>query len=553
MVAALTYVNAVGAGYTFDDEWVIVENPIVQLGDVATIFTSTYSPGPVYRPLTLLTFAINEGLGINPMADHILNVVLHIAVTLLVLALSTRVVSSRLAQVSGALLFALHPIHTEAVTSLVGRAELLAALFALASLVSFARFAEGRSGGPLWLVLSLTAFAIGPFAKENSLTVLPMILILQWRLSPNCTWRRLGLVGAAYLIAVLPYLGFRLAFTGALTYPALFNRLDNPLAYLPAHQRVATALVVIAGYIGLLAAPISLSADYSFNQIETVVSVFDPRLWASVVLIGAIGAIAWQTRRNAPALLWCAAFAVCTMSLTSNLLFPIGTIKAERLMYLPSVGWCIGTGFLAAWAMRRWPRRAPAAFAAVLCLFLVRSWVRNADWQNNETLYRATAQTSPGSAKAQYNWGTILLDKGDVDSALLQFHLALKIDPEFRNTAFGIGKAYETKGVHAGALHWYARAAEMDWQGANAHLQTGVIRHQLGEYAAAEAAFRTGLTQEPENPFLLLYLSATRLEQGDSWEALELVRSYDRLAWKKQRYRDDFAEMRYQIGAALTL
>jgi protein O-mannosyl-transferase len=552
IAAAAVYLNSLGGGYVFDDRWVIVENPIVQRSSLAEIFTSVYTPGPVYRPVTLLSFAINERLGWNPLADHVLNVALHVAVTLLVFALAGRVVRSAAARLLAALLFAVHPIHTEAVANLVGRAELLAALFALGAIVAFARNIEAAERGLGWLAVSLACFAIGPFAKESALTILPVIVLLHWYLSPETPWRRRLWIPAAYGLAALPYIAARLLFTGALTYPDTFLPTDNPLAYVAPHQRVATAAFIAVEYVGLLLAPITLSADYSYDQIPAIASAADPRLWMAALAAAVAAAALWKVRRRQPALVFAAAFAVCTLSLTANLAFPIGTIKAERLLYLPSVGWCIGAGAAAAWAMRRWRGAAVALATTLLVLYGARTWTRNYDWRDDASLYRATAAAVPNSAKAQYNFGTVLLDAGDLDAASVQFRRALEIDPTFWRAAFGIGKVYEAKEIPAGALHWYARTLSIDWNTPKAHLQTGLIRHQLGELAAAEAAYRTGLSILPNDPFLLLSLSWVRVEQGDSWEARELVRAYDRLAWTQPRYRAAYEESRQAILEALS-
>jgi tetratricopeptide (TPR) repeat protein len=547
VMAAAAYMSSIGGGYTFDDRWVILQNPLVQQAGLWEIFTGVYTPGPVYRPLTLLTFAVHERLGWNPLADHIGNVALHVLVTLLVYALAGRITRSEIARVFGAMLFALHPIHTEAVANLVGRAELLAAVCALTSLVAFARFVERRDHAALWLFTALATFAIGPFAKESSLSILPVIVLLQRHLAPATPWRRHATVAMAFLAAALPYLFARIAFTGALTYPTHFAMADNPLAHVPAAQRIATALVVLVEYLGLLLAPITLSADYSYNQIPIVTSFGDLRLWLAIAVLLGITSVVWRVRQRSPAMILCAAFVVCTLSLTSNLAFPIGTIKGERLLYLPSVGWCIAIGLVAAWALRRHFAATSLAVSLVFVLYGARTWARGYDWRDDASLYEATAQSAVNSAKAQYNYGTILLENGAVDDAVVQFRRALQIDPQSGQAAFGIGKAYELKGVPAGALHWYGKTTELNWDTPHAHLQIGLIRKQLGEHAAAEAAFRTGLRQNPADPFLLLNLGAVRIAQGDSWEARALVRTYDNLGWTHPRYRLDYAAARHAL------
>lgn len=551
VAAVAVHLSGVSGGYVFDDHWVIVENSLVQQASVREILTGTYTPGPVYRPLTLLTFAINERLGVNPLADHLWNVALHAVVALLVYSLARRMMRSRAGALLAGLLFAVHPIHSEAVANLVGRAELLAAALAMTTLVAYARGLESARQRWPWFALSLTSYAMAPFAKESALTVLPLLPLLYRRQHPTAPWQQLLRITCAFAAAAVPYLAMRWLLTGALTYPTLFPMLDNPLAHLPPSQRIASALVILGEYVGLLVAPITLSADYSYDQVPVVTSLADGRLWLALALFAGAAGILWSMRRRSAPLLFCAAFAACTLSLTANLFFPIGTIKAERLLYLPSVAWCLAAGWLAARAARRQPRAVAAGACLVLALYGARTWARGRDWRDDATLYEATARAVPNSAKAQYNYGTVLLDRGAIDDAVVQFRRALQIDPRYHQAAFGLGKAYEFKGIASGALYWYGHATRIEWEFPNAHLQTGLIRKQLGEFAAAEAAFRTGLGQRPDHPFLLLALGAVRIEQGDRWEAAELVNAYDALEWTQPRYRDAYAATRLSIVEAL--
>ena len=550
--AIAVYLSSLAGGYAFDDRFIIVENPIVQKSSLSGIFTSAYMPGPVYRPVTLLTFAINERLGWNPMADHVCNVALHALITLLVYAVAGRVVRSQTARVVATLLFAVHPIHSEAVANIVGRAELLAAVFALTALLAFARSLEAKGSAGLWFSVALVSFAIGPFAKESALTILPVIVLFQRLRAPHTPWRSHFAVGAAFVAAALPYIAARMLVTGALTYPERLPFDDNPLAWVAPQQRVATALVILVEYLGLLIAPITLSADYSYNEIPVVTTLGDPRLWFAVAVLGGGAVLLWKVRHRAPALIFCTVFMACTLSLTANVLFSIGTIKGERLLYLPSVGWCMGAGLVAAWGVRRYPTAVVVALCALLVFFSGRTWIRGYDWRDDATIIQVTSRTAPNSAKAQYNFGAILLEQGAPDDATVQFRRALEIDPRHRQAAFGIGRIYERKGIEVGALHWYANATEIDWQFPVAHLRTGLLRHRLGEHATAEAAIRTGLEQHPNHPLLLLALGAVRLEQGDVWEARQLVYLYDKLAWTVPADRDALAAMRHSIMDALT-
>ena len=553
LTAILIYSNAFTAGYTFDDVPAIAENPLVHQRSLRKFFTEDFEPGPIYRPITTLTFAIDEATGLNPAIGHVHNALLHALVSLLVFSFSTRLVPSIFGQFTGAMIFALHPVHTEAVTNLVGRAELLAATLSLASLLAFARYQETGERKLAWLALALLLFSLGPFAKENAMTVLALIPLLQWQISDRSRTQKTALqkaipTTAMFLVAALPYLTLRLQVFGALTTPNTVTMLDNPLGYLPTSQRIMTALAILGEYIGLLVLPLRLTADYSFDQVPAVSSLMDARLIAASFMIGLGMTASWRYRTTC--LPFCVAFFFCTLSLTSNILFPIGTIKAERLLYLPSVGWCIGIGAATALTSHR---RAIGTAVVILLFsaFALRTWVRNYDWKDNPTLFRSTVASSPNSAKAHYNYGVALHRNGDPDKAQIRYRRALEIYPDFDNAASAIGNIYEQKQLPNGAQHWYNAALKMDWRSMPAHKGLGRIRSELGELDSAEAIYRTGLELWPEDPTFMLALAEVLVARNNMFEAGLLVHRYDTLPWISPTDRDQLHYSRTQLASSL--
>ena len=148
VAAIVPYLNALPADFTFDDVGVISENVAVQIHPAADLLTYVYYPGGLYRPLTMLTYAANASIDARPWGYHLVNVVLHALVSIAVFFLARRLLDSAVAATVAALLFAVHPIHTEAVTGIVGRAELLAALGVLVSLLAVARALNSTAEPP---------------------------------------------------------------------------------------------------------------------------------------------------------------------------------------------------------------------------------------------------------------------------------------------------------------------------------------------------------------------------------------------------------------------
>jgi tetratricopeptide (TPR) repeat protein len=559
--------NSLTCGYAFDDILVITENPVIQQRDLGAALTEVHFPGPIYRPVVMVSYLFNEWLGFNPFGYHLLNVLLHtaasIAVFLLIAALlrpdpaaqistpPTRLEDGTVAALVGALLFAVHPIHTEAVANIVGRAETLAALSVLVTAIAFLRFLDSPHRATGAYILSVAAFALGPFAKENALNALPILAVVHhWRRPDAALRERIRLL-APFAMAAGFYIVVRLLLTGAITYPERFAAIDNTLATAPWWVRIQTATAILWEYTTLLIAPVQLSADYSFDQIPLVHSIWDPRFLTAVLLFGLIGAVLFAFRRHAREVILGLLLALIAIALTSNIPFPIGTMKGERLLYLPSVGWCLAAGWLGAKAIRVRPNLWAPLLTLVIVLFAARTWARNYDWRDNTTLFEATVRTSPGSAKAHYNLGVAYMREDRLDEAMLQFRRTLQIYPDYADAAFGIGKIYEVRNVTAGAVAWYTRAIALNWEYHQAHLQLGRLRYELNEFATAEAAFRSGLAVAPGDPPLLLSLSAARLSQGAPWEAQSLLQAYDHSDWIDPEQRIELSRIRDSLTRAI--
>jgi Flp pilus assembly protein TadD len=526
-LAIFPYLNALGGDFTFDDLGVIVGNPMISGANASAVglmTTARYLGEPLYRPLTMLSYLANARLSGVPVGYHLVNLCLHVLVTLAVFRLAEMLLESALAATVTAALFAVHPLHTEAVTNIVGRAELLATLLVLASLLASARAGRlGGGAGRRWVFVSLAALVAALLAKESALAAVPLSAIVQLWARPASRARERVAICLLYGLLAVAYLLLRLLLVGALTLPVKPDLLDNPLAHVSVLPRLATALVIVREYLAALVFPLCLSADYSFNQIPVVTSLLDRRLVGAVAVFVALAAMVVVGWRRAPALPLAAAFMFVPLALTANVFFPIGTIKAERLMYLPSFGWCLAWG----WFVMRWSRgqRQWCLWVVVLVVsaYAGRTWMRNRDWQNNFTLFSAAVRTSPRSAKAHHNLAVTYDERGEAGAAMLHFHRALAIDPAYGEAAFGIGRIYQEKGLDGAALYWYAQATKLDWRLAQAHLNAGAIHYHRGDVSAAESAFRAGLESAPDDARLLVGLSLALVGQGRNAQARAVV------------------------------
>src|SRR6266404_4988933 len=313
VAAVLPYLDSLQGAFVFDDFGLVTQNPYASPGmPLLAWFTRPSTSGSLYRPLTMVSYGLNALLSPNPLSYHLMNVALHALAALAAFSLARSLLRSTPAAGVAALLFAVHPVHTEPVANIAGRSELLAGLFSLLALACFARATAAAAGKRLWSAASLAAFAAGLLSKESAFVTIALVA-LRWLA-----------VGALTLAEPPPFI-------------------DNPLAHVALLARLATALVVLGEYGSVLAVPLRLSADDSFNQVPVVHSLADPRLVGTTAVILALALALGAARRRMPVLPFAALFFV--FALTSNVCFPIGTIKAERMLYLPSFSWCLACGW----------------------------------------------------------------------------------------------------------------------------------------------------------------------------------------------------------------
>jgi tetratricopeptide (TPR) repeat protein len=452
--AGALFAVVIGNDFILDDAWLIRDNPFIQnLGNLPRFFASDYwEPrlrAGLYRPLVTTSYALNFALGgLDPRGYHAVNLLLHAANSALALLVLHRW-TGRLALASaGAFLFAAHAVHVEVLANVAsGRPELLAGFFGLLALAWYGLPRPVASpSGPAWP--SLLCFGLALLSKESAITLLALPPLLDAILGQGATptlagvkrvWTRRAGVYAAYGAVALFALGLRwLALADGEALPAR-RELDNPLLLLPSTGwRVVNALQVGFRYALLLVWPHPLSYDYSFDQIPLIRSPDDLRLHA---LLGLSVLAAWGlvaiARRSRDAFLG-VAFALVTFSVVSNLIVPIGTILAERLLYLPSLGFCLAAAVGLDGLVRRLfasPAAARRAFvglmALVVALHAVRAVDRSLDWRSENGLYLHDLAVSPRSAKVQSNAGAALAELERHPEALDCYARAMQIAPGF--------------------------------------------------------------------------------------------------------------------------
>ena len=440
LVAGLALAASAGSavnGFALDDVPIIARNEAVHsLGNIPALLTQAYWPPELgqslYRPFTSIAFALQWALGDgSPVVFHVVSIALYVAASLLVLRVA-RQVTGGTAALGAAAIFAVHPLHVEAVANVVGQAELWTAGLMLIALSRFLECRRVRAVSSMDVAVISALFGFALMFKEHAI-ILPGVVVAAAVVLPSddeSLWERirraLPLVGAMTVEAVLFVVVRTLVlgrFAGGSTATVF---VDQGYA-----ARFFTMLNVIPEWLRLFVWPVSLSADYSPPRIETA-SAFEAAMIPGILVVIAGVLIAIRSRRQNPALTFSLTLSGLALLIPSNLVIVTGFVLAERSLFLPSVGvaMVMGLGLAAlinasqSLSMRR---LVLGAFASLLLMGVMRSAGRSGAWRNNETLFRQTVLDVPTSYRAHLMLGELLWEKGDRAEALSELAQAVRL------------------------------------------------------------------------------------------------------------------------------
>jgi protein O-mannosyl-transferase len=482
VLTLLAYANSFGGGFAMDNRGLLLEDPRIREATtehleqiVRHTYWWPYGESGLYRPFTTLTYLFNYavlGGGADATGYHWINFLLHLGNALLVFTLVRRLGAKLWPGFFMAAVWAVHPVLTESVTNMVGRADLLAGMALLGGLLLYLKSAEAAGGRRwAWLAGLLAVTAVGVFSKENAATVVGVIALFElvrWKWPDAAAGPRRGgalLLGClAVMLPIQAMLYLRGAALAGLP-PTDFPYCDNPLVGADFWTARLTALQVMGRYIALLVWPAVLSCDYSIAAIPFAHgSAADWFYWSVVAVAAAALVPLWRHGRM---LFFAVAAAFLTFLPTSNLIVPIGTIMAERFLYLPAIAAAACVVAAVYGGLRRLGavRLAPVVLGLLVAALAARTWVRNTDWHDELTLATATVKTSPGSFKSHRMLASALFgaDGGerDIDRVIAEGEQAAAIldrVPDARNNPDVYRRA---------AAYWMSKCEQLPVGGAD--------------------------------------------------------------------------------------
>ena len=532
ILGTLLYLQTIAFDYTQDDAIVINENMYTTQGvkGIPGIFGhDTFFgyfkdeaklrlvAGGRYRPLTPAMFAIEYAfVGAKPWLSHLINAMCYGLLCWILFGFTRALLSQRLnaagatqAAVLTALIFAVHPIHTEAVANIKGRDEIVAAMGALLGLWLMIRSVDEKNSTRLQLGAAL-AFLAGLLSKENVITILAVAPVTLWwyKKTPAVKW-----MSSMWPIvsACVVFLLIRGAVTGISPGKPPMELMNNPFIkiednkYIPftAAEKSATIMYTMGKYAQLLVFPYPLTHDYYPRHIE-IQNWSKPLVLLSLLLwLGLLYAVikGWKSRT------WLAygiIFYVCTMSITANIVFPIGTNMSERFAFLPSVGFALIAGVgISNLLNGEYKKNIRPILLGVLVILTLVTLVRSRVWINNHILFTTDIHTSKRSAKLLNAAGGDLVTQSEKEKdpikkrqMLLEaqgyLKQALEIHPNYKLSYLLLGNSSFYLKDYEQSVAMFRQVLKLDPDYQEGKRNLGVALRDWGKYQGEQSNNLTG-------------------------------------------------------------
>ncbi|MBP7496487.1 MAG: tetratricopeptide repeat protein [Bacteroidales bacterium] len=564
LFAVALYSNTLFFDYTLDDTLMITQNKFTKEGvsGIKNIMTNdafvgffgkskNLLPGGRYRPLSQVCFALEYQLfnGNKPFIGHLINVVLYAFLCVFVFSLLKLMFNSSFRDKTGsfnklfkadnlfnipfiaAVLFVAHPLHTEVVSNIKGRDEIMSLLGSVAVVFFSLKYVDKQKF--LFLLFSGIVFFLALLAKENAITFFAVIPLTIFVFRSGANMKNLK---KSYLFTLFPLL-LSLVFYFIIRYWALgfmvsnnaFEKelLNNPFLEANTIEKYATIIFTWLKYLYLLFVPYHLTHDYYPRQIAITNFSDFWVLFSVAVYLFLIGYSLWNLRKRS-IVAYSILFFVITFSIQSNLVFNIGTFMNERFMFVSLLGFCIILAYFINKYYKSYKTGVLFLTAFILVLYSLRTFSRNFVWQDDYTLFTTDAKNSPNSAKCNVSAGGLSYEKAKtltdslekkamLEQALQYLYKGVDIHKTYLAGWILIGNVYLEMPDYAKAAENYANVLRMSPghpDAANNILYTAQKARKIKDFKTAENALKILIKDKPLNMDYLYELSLTLVERG---------------------------------------
>jgi tetratricopeptide (TPR) repeat protein len=444
------YANSLGNDFVFDD------NPLIlgsrQWLKLANLFDLARS----YRPVRNLSYAFDLALwGDRPFGFHLTNVLIHCGVTVLIFLLVRRLTERPLPAFLTALIFAVHPIQTDAVAYISGRRDVLFGFFFVAAFLSYLIYRSRNA--KLYFVLFLALWALSLLSKEMAVSLPAVIFVWnfcdEWGKEATGSWVGQSAVAVRKAIARDKWLYAALGISGAayVSYMIFVQGSSGRATSAGLHYwggsfwtNLLMALRVHGWYLKQLILPTPIAQYYGAFDISQ--SPADPRVLLSLAVVGALLFSGFALLRKHKLM----AFAILSyfaMLLPVSQIIPHHELLADHYLYLPIMSFGLLVSLLIERLSAKGAQHRQVAYAAAAVIVIILGVLtvrRNQDWKNEFTVWQANYEAVPNSPRAAHNLGGMYL-KSNPQRAEELFKQALAADPNFEPAYLSLARLYVTQ------------------------------------------------------------------------------------------------------------
>lgn len=584
-IAFLLYSNTLSHGWALDDYSVIKDNYLTQQGTkgISTLMKTEYrygywnSPGSLYRPLSLVMFAIEwQLMPDNPWIGHFMNVLLYSITAMMLFFVLVRLMKNTNPAIPFCItaLFLAHPTHVEVVANIKSRDEILALFFSFSALFFFLNYVDGKK--KLALIAALISYLLAMFSKENAITFLAIFPLALYFFRENNLSEKLK-DSALMLVPVVIYLIVRQKVLAGQSSSEVTSVLDNAILQ-EGVPRLAGALTMMFHYFKALIFPITMVSDLGYNAVP-MKGWSEPKALLMLLVNLTLLAVAIRGFLKREPLAFGILLFYITFSISSNVVIPIGTSYGERLLYAASLGFSIALVS----ALYKYVKTADlnvsmfsflqksTLFTGIIAVFFVffaiKTYTRNPAWKDSYTLYDTDVQTSSNGAKINYHYGLELTKKGRdatdpetkmmyLEKAIKYFEKALSIFPGYHDVYGEMGLAYMYMGDNIKAMEnfqisvkqvpdakvysnmgmiyfqqnnvpeaqkVYEKAIQIDDRYVDGYRNLGSALAIQGKFAEAIPHFKKAIEFRPNEAILYFFLGSAYKDSGDSVSAQQYL------------------------------
>lgn len=461
LLGCLVYVNALKCDFVWDDETMIKNNPYIKSWSNALTVPFRDIEGQAgsrtifYRPVQVFSYIADYSIWkLNPAGYHLTNIVIHILTVLALYWFIGSVFSSGILAFFTCALFLVHPVHTEVVTYIAGRAESFSLLFMLLCFIFYIKQLGTAAEKPLLKAAAITSLALALLSQESSIVLPVLILIYHYAFEKKIRQEKY-----LQLLAVLIfYMAVR-----------LFVFRDSAV---PAHaasgllERAPGFFIAITNYLAILLLPFGLHMEYGLR----LFTMAEPRaiVGLSLIAVGLVYAVA--KRKEDPVasfgILW---FFVSILPLSN--LYPINAYMAEHWLYVPSVGLFLiaGDRLRLMYESKRFKTTAFALLTVAVVFYSFLTIRQNNYWNDPITFFSRTLQYAPESARVNYNLGLMYYRAGRLEDAAESYRRAIALKPGYAYAYANLGVIYKETGRMDKAIVLFKKAIQNEPKMANAY------------------------------------------------------------------------------------